>query len=268
MGDKTTIEWVKNPDGSRGATWNPITGCSKVSPGCDHCFAERLALGRHRRFYPKGFGEIQLRHDRLDTPLRWQKPKMIFTCSMSDLFHPRVPFDFIRQVFATMEETPRHTYQVLSKRPGRMAYFARVGLEGIWPPNVWAGTSVESARYLPRLDVLARVPAPVRFVSAEPLLSALDLRPWLLPQRGYRPFLDEPPVLSWVICGTESGPGRRPMEPDWARSLRDQCLAASVPFFLKQMEIDGKVRSMPLLDGVEHKEMPKEVYNSPLQGRS
>ena len=331
MGEHSAIGWTN-------ATWSPVMGCTKVSPGCDHCYAERLALGRHRRFYPNGFGEIRLREDRLDTPTHWREGRRIFVCSQSDLFHPRVPFDFIRQVFATMEATPRHTYQVLTKRPGRMAHFARVDLEGIWPQNVEAGTSVESAHYLPRLDVLARVPAPVRFVSAEPLLGPLDLAHIpLMPalRKNMRRYLQwrgdgagnvddqlnamysqpaergdpapfynalsgewfdgwdsgkELPVIQWVIAGGESGPGARPLHPDWVRAIRDQCKEAGVPFFFKQWgewagaaaglgpmpynklqihvfpatetrpEYDvyrvGRKAAGALLDGVEHKEMP------------
>jgi protein gp37 len=187
-----------------------------------------------------------------------KKPQRIFVCSMGDLFHPRVPWEFIAQVFAVMMRCSQHEFQVLTKRPGRMAHFANVfwpnqgrglGLDPMyecgWPSNVWAGTSVESAKYLHRLDVLARVPAKVRFVSLEPLLGHVDLE--------MDHWLD---VLHWVILGSESGPNRRPIDEDWVRSIRDQCNAAGVPFFYKQVYRNGRRITMPLLDGKEYKEWP------------
>lgn len=247
MGDKSLIEWTD-------ATWNPVTGCTKVSPGCDNCYAERLALGRHRRFYPQGFVHVELRPDRLGVPLSWRQGRKIFPCAQSDLFHPRVPFDFIAQVFNVMAMAKHHTFQVLTKRPGRMAYFAsevwNVHYAYLWPSNVWAGTSVEQEwdgrrHLIARLDALARVPAPVRFVSCEPLLGLVDLTPWLEPRcrlcgglepqniDGLPPCEMELP-LNWVVAGGESGPRARPMHPDWVRSIRDQCQAAGIPFFFKQ----------------------------------
>ena len=257
---KTKIEWVRGDDGSPGYTWNPVTG-----------YAETMSL----------------RPERLDEPLRVRKPSMFFTCSMGDLFHELVPWEFIVRVFDVMAATPQHTYQVLTKRPGRMAYLAKrwpqiaqeVGLSWAWPPNVWAGTSVESSKYLPRLDVLARVPAKVRFVSAEPLLGPLDLTPWLEDdQRAFDRFSalfwtrrvmadPHPGLLQWVIAGGESGPGYRKPEIAWFTDLRDQCVAAGVPFFLKQM---GGLRpgGPALLDGREWREMPeaKPVETAPATG--
>ena len=242
MGERSTIEWTD-------ATWNPVTGCTKVSPGCDNCYAERIT-----KRWGRDFSEMVLHPERLEQPIHWKKPRMIFTCSMSDLFHPRVTAQYLRHVFNSMLAADRHTYQVLTKRPGRMAWFADL-LESDsawWPDNVWAGTSVESQKYAPRLDVLARVPAKVRFLSAEPLLGPLDLTPWLKPEgvtvhgnpgletRGALAKLTAKAYqkvygLQWVIVGGESGPGARPMNPDWARSIVVQCKEAGVPVFVKQM---------------------------------
>ncbi len=240
----TKIEWTQGPDGSPGKVWNPVTGCTKVSPGCDNCYAETVT----NRFHGGHFEVVRLHSNRLDEPLHWKKPRMIFTCSMGDLFHSAVPWDFIFKVFEVMRKCPQHTFQILTKRPGRMAYFAD-WIEGSiidWPSNVWAGTSVESAKYLPRLDVLARVPAKVRFVSVEPLLGPVDLKPWLqCLECGHPKWSHQDDLrtiipghyfngLSWVIVGGESGPKARPAHPDWIRQIRDDCQAAGVPFFLKQ----------------------------------
>lgn len=241
MGDNSAIEWTD-------ATWNPLVGCEHAGPGCDNCYAARLMLrGLHdthrgmsvRR--PDGTvrftGEIRLRPDMLDQPLRWRKPRRIFVNSLSDLFHRDVPVEYIARVFAVMAATPHHTYQVLTKRPQRMAevlgerssllslrgdgpahflplmvrHMARLGVEAdAWPlPNVWLGTSIENDRYAFRADHLRRAPAAVRFISAEPLLGPL-------------PSLDLTGI-DWLIVGGESGPGARPMHPDWVRDLRDRC---------------------------------------------
>ena len=211
-------------------------------------------------------GVLSCHEDLLDQPLRWKKPKTIFVCSMSDLFHDKVPWDFIAKVFNVMAATPWHTYQLVTKRPGRMAYFAEhvwpkqggywepvewtspsrarvmANWPGTaWPSNVWAGTSVESQKYAPRLDVLARVPAPVRFVSAEPLLEYLDLRPYFFKCSGScTPTTDDPIcackglAINWVIVGAESGPKRRPMKVSWVQAIRDHCQATGVALFVKQ----------------------------------
>ena len=234
VADKTRLEWTD-------ATWNPVTGCTKVSPGCDHCYAETFT----NRFKRHPFTEVTLHPDRMTQPFAWKTPRMIFTCSMGDLFHSAVPWTFILAVFCTMAETERHTYQVLTTRPGRMAYFAEHIWSKVapWPANVWAGTSVESQKYAPRLDVLARVPAQVRFVSYEPALGPVDLYPFLNwcrlcldPRDGHddKGWGHYCRALDWVIAGGESGPGARPAHPDWIRSARDQCQAAGVPFFFKQ----------------------------------
>ena len=273
---KTKIEWSE-------VTWNPVTGCSKVSPGCDHCYAETMS--RRLSNNPKyalatkadgtWSGVVSCHPEALEEPLRWKRPRRIFVCSMSDLFHSDIPWDFIVKVFDVMAATPWHTYQVLTKRPGRMAYFAehiwpkqggywepvewtspsraRVMDKWpgtAWPSNVWAGTSVETQRYAPRLELLARIPARVRFVSAEPLLGPLDLRDWLpgwcgagsthvphSPAWAERYDIDWSPVnpVDWVIVGGESGPGARPMDLVWARDLVEQCRVAGVACFVKQL---------------------------------
>ena len=217
----SSIEWTDE-------TWNPVTGCTRVSPGCDHCYMHQL-YPRLRAMrvpgYPGPSDQVTLVPDRLAQPRRWRRPRRIFVCSMSDLHHRAVPDDYLAAVYDAMVGAPQHTYQVLTKRPGRLvAWWQQHGQRryGRWPPWVWVGTSVETQRYAPRLTVLGRVPALVRFVSAEPLLGPLDLRPWLGP-------------VQWVIAGGESGPRARPLQRDWLRTLRDHCVAAHVPFFLKQL---------------------------------
>jgi len=205
------IEWTE-------ATWNPITGCTRVSPGCAHCyaltFAERFR-GVPGHPYENGF-DLQLRPERLNQPLEWKKPKVIFVNSMSDLFHEDVPEDYIAQVFDVMKRADWHTFQVLTKRSQRLAEIApRLD----WPDNVWMGVSVENQRWTPRIDDLRLVPAAVRFLSCEPLLGPLDL---------------DLRNIHWVIVGGESGHRARRMKPEWALSIRDQCKKADVPFFFKQ----------------------------------
>lgn len=212
MAGLSTIEWTE-------LTWNPVTGCTKVSEGCRHCYAERMArrlqaMGNGR--YARGF-EVMLHHDLIDLPRRWRQPRLVFVNSMSDLFHEAVPFEFIGRVFATMVACPQHTFQVLTKRSARLADLAH---RLPWPPNVWMGVSVEDSRAIQRIHNLATVPARVRFLSCEPLLGPLASIP-----------LAE---IEWVIVGGESGPGARPMQASWADSIRRQCDRAGVPFFFKQ----------------------------------
>jgi protein gp37 len=227
MGTGSSIEWTQ-------ATWNPVTGCSKISPGCQHCYAERMsrrlrAMGQAR--YANGFA-VTLHPDALELPLRWRRPQMIFVNSMGDLFHEEVPDDFVRAVFAVMERAGQHVFQVLTKRAERLGSLA----EALpWPPNVWVGVTVETADYVDRIRHLQAVPAAVRFVSLEPLLGPITH----LPVSG----------LDWVIVGGESGPGARPMHVGWARSLRDQCEAAEVPFFFKQWGGVRRTSAGRLLDG-------------------
>ncbi|SII86197.1 bacteriophage protein gp37 [Mycobacteroides abscessus subsp. abscessus] len=256
MGDKTGIEWTD-------ATWNPVTGCDKVSPGCDHCYAETFAerwRGTEGHYFANGF-DVQLRPDKLDLPLRWTKPRKVFVNSMSDLFHDKVPDDYIAEVFAVMAcsfcwDRPTHTFQLLTKRHARMrsllssdefrARVARIAAgmseDGdnvhdaiyyhYWPlPNVWLGVSAEDQKRADlRIPALLDTPAAVRFVSAEPLLGPINLH--TDPIEAGSPFWGS--QLDWVIVGGESGHEDRPMHVDWVRSLRDQCLAASVPFLFKQ----------------------------------
>ncbi|HXT31400.1 MAG TPA: phage Gp37/Gp68 family protein [Vicinamibacterales bacterium] len=234
MAQTSSIEWTE-------ATWNPVTGCDKISPGCKHCYAERLALrlkamGQER--YRNGF-KVTLQRAALDAPLHWRKPRVIFVNSMSDLFHVKVPDDYIRECFDVMKRATQHTFQVLTKRPERAAALA-ASLP--WPRNVWLGASVETAAYYPRIEHLRRVPAAVRFLSLEPLLGPLDK----LPLEG----------IHWAIVGGESGPGARPMDRKWVRSIRAQCRRAEVPFFFKQWGGVQKSKTGRELDGRTWDEMP------------
>lgn len=214
MGSVSTIEWTD-------ASWNPVTGCTEVSTGCDHCYARTFAerwRGVPGHVYEQGF-DLKLWPDRLDLPRRWKKPRRIFVNSMSDLFHKDVPDEFISKVFWTMIDVDHHTYQVLTKRPKRMARFFANQSKPL-PAHIWVGTSIENDNYTWRADYLRKVLAMVRFVSAEPLLSAL-------------PSLDLT-GLHWLIAGGESGQGARPADPGWFKDLRDRCQAAGVAFFFKQ----------------------------------
>lgn len=262
----SSIEWTD-------ATWNPVRGCTKVSPGCKHCYAETFAerfRGVSGHPYEQGF-DPRFVPDQLDAPLRWRKPRRVFVNSMSDLFHEAFTNEQIAAVYGVMAACQRHTFQILTKRASRRAqWFAwyegssgagaspyaanleacdRIGHAigqgtNVWPlPNVWEGVSVEDRKYgIPRIDALRDTPAAVRFLSCEPLLEdlgALDLS-----------------GIDWVIAGAESGNGARPMNEDWVRSLRDQCAAAGVRFFYKQ-KLDGRKKvSLPMLDGVQHAEWP------------
>lgn len=212
MSDRSGIEWTD-------ATWNPASGCTKVSPGCQHCYAERFAerfRGVPGHPYEQGF-DLKLWPDRLSLPLQWRKPRRIFVNSMSDLFHKDIPDDFIRQVFDVMVRADWHVFQILTKRSSRLA---ALGPSLPWPPHIWIGVSIETDRYATRADDLRAVPAAVRFVSAEPLLGPL-------------PNLNLDGI-HWLITGGESGPHHRPCDPDWVRDLRDRCVAAGVAFFHKQ----------------------------------
>ncbi len=266
---KTSIEWTDE-------TWNPVTGCTKVSPGCAHCYAERLfprAYGKDRKFT-----DIQLHPERLSKPLHWRKPRLVFVNSMSDLFHEDVPVRFIDKIFAVMGLAPKHTFQVLTKRPDRMrayccdpASFGRVmalsaelidkidgvsqriehrddGLPGFQLPNVWLGVSVEDQKRVDkRIPPLLETPAAVRFVSAEPLLGPVD-------------FGEAMDQIDWVIVGGESGPGARPMDPGWVRFIHEQCLTtgAGIPFFFKQWGGRTPKANGNTLDGHQYQKYPVE----------
>ena len=219
----TKIEWAEE-------TWNPVTGCTKVSPGCKHCYAETLAERfRGTKAFPNGF-DLTLKPERLEQPQRWKKPRRIFVNSMSDLFHEGIDDQYIILTYEIMRSTTRHKYLVLTKRAERMREMLTTGLGVYMHPNIWHGVSVETQDYaLRRIPDLCDVPSPIRFLSCEPLLGPLDLTPWL----------DE---LQWVIVGGESGRSKRPIDLDWDREIRDQCAAAGVPFFMKQVD---KVQPIP-----------------------
>lgn len=234
MATQSNIEWTE-------MTWNPVTGCTKLSQGCKRCYAERMAkrlkaMGSDR--YRNGF-EVTLHPDLLDAPRRWRQPRVVFVNSMSDLFHEDVPLAYIQRVFATMKECARHTFQVLTKRSERLAELAQ---ELSWPANVWIGVSVEDMRVQHRISDLQRVPAAVRFLSLEPLIGPLDA----LPLQG----------IHWVIVGGESGPGARAMRQEWVDSIFRQCRAAGVPFFFKQWGGVRKDLTGRELNGQTYDEMP------------
>ena len=240
----STIEWTE-------LTWNPTTGCDRTSPGCDHCYAMTLAKrlkAMHQPKYQKdgnshtsgpGFG-LTVHPDVLKLPYTWRSPKTVFVNSMSDLFHDDVPIDFIQQVFRVMEDTPQHTYQVLTKRSHRLA---RVAPLLSWPENVWMGVSVESQKYSFRVRHLLEVPAAIRFLSVEPLLESVELELF---------------GIDWVIVGGESGADARPINPDWVRSIRDQCLESQTAFFFKQWGGRTPKQNGRELDGRTWNEYPKK----------
>lgn len=242
MSQGSTIEWTD-------ATWNPVTGCTKVSAGCKNCYAERMsrrlqAMGVPQ--YAQGF-RLALHPEMLELPLRWRRPRRVFVNSMSDLFHRDVPQEFIARVFEVMNQCPQHSFQILTKRPEiAAARAARLR----WTSNIWVGTSVENALVLHRVESLQRVPANVRFLSLEPLLGPLPR----LPLAG----------IHWVIVGGESGPGARIVKVEWVRQIREQCVSHGTPFFFKQWGGTNKKKTGRLLDGRVWDEMP--VVRSPGEG--
>jgi len=248
----TTIEWTRNQDGTQGRTWNLVTGCDRISDGCQNCYAltmaKRLkAMGSARyqadgdpRTSGPGFA-VTLHPDLIDAPRRWRSTT-VFVNSMSDLFHAKVPLEFIQQAFQVMAETPQHRYQILTKRARRLRMLAdRLP----WPSNAWMGVSVEDEKNLHRVDELRQVPAAVRFLSCEPLLGPLPS----LNLEG----------ISWVIAGAESGRGARPMNEQWVRDIKNRCVERGVPFFYKQDAINGKKLPLPELDGQVWAQMPSAV---------
>lgn len=234
MAQGSKIEWTEG-------TWNPVTGCTKVSPGCKNCYAERMSVRLRAMGVPqyRDAFKLMLHPEVLDLPRRWKKPRTVFVNSMSDLFHEHIPLDFIQRVFAVMVQASQHQYQLLTKRPEiALKYANNLG----WPENVWLGTSVETADYLWRVRVLQRIPAKLRFLSVEPLLGPIRR----LPLRN----------IHWVIVGGESGPGARPMKEDWAAEIRDRCIRYGVPFFFKQWGGVNKKRTGRLLQERTWDEMP------------
>lgn len=239
MGDKSAIEWTE-------ATWNPVTGCSKISPGCLNCYAERMSLRLQRMGQPNyrdGFA-VRTHEHMLGLPLKWKQPRTVFVNSMSDLFHDDVPDEFIRRVFAVMKRAHWHTFQVLTKRSRRLCLLAP---ELEWPSNVWMGVSVENAKEMRRIDELRAVTGPaVKFLSCEPLLTPL-------------PDIDLEGI-DWVIVGGESGPGARPIQQPWVAAIRDACETADVPFFFKQWGGTRKKKTGRELDGIEWLQRPEIVH--------
>jgi protein gp37 len=234
VGERSEIEWTH-------ATWNPVRGCTKISPGCKHCYAERFSerfRGTPGHPFEQGF-DLRLVPSALELPLRWREGRLIFVNSMSDLFHQDVPTEFIERVFGIMADSPQHQFQVLTKRPDRLVEFTA---HRAVPSNVWLGVSVESMAYRWRIERLRQVEAPVRFLSVEPLLAPVGI----LDLQG----------ISWVIVGGESGPHARPMAPEWVRDVRTQCIEAGIPFFFKQWGGKQKHRTGRVLDGRTWDEMP------------
>jgi protein gp37 len=234
MAARSGIEWTES-------TWNPITGCDKISPGCKHCYAERMALrlkAMGHRNYTNGF-DLALHEHVLEQPLLWKKPQIIFVNSMSDLFHEDVPLSFIHKIFNVMRQASWHQFQILTKRSRRLQ---ELDSEIDWPDNVWMGVSVENSQYTYRIDHLRMTSAKIRFLSLEPLLGPLlnlDLS-----------------EIDWVIVGGESGPGARSMAEEWVINIRDQCLVSNVPFFFKQWGGTRKKKTGRVLQGRTWDEMP------------
>lgn len=237
MAETSAIEWTD-------ATWNPVRGCTKVSPGCKHCYAMTFAerwRGIPDHPYEDGF-DLRLVPEKLEEPLSWARPRRIFVNSMSDLFHEKIPYSYIRSVFRVMERAHWHTFQILTKRGERLAELAPTLP---WPENVWQGVSVETERYLYRVDLLRTVPAIVRFLSLEPLLGPL-------------PSLDLTDI-HWVIVGGESGHKHRPIKADWVRQIRGRCMKERVPFFFKQWGGRTPTAGGRELDGREWNQMPQGI---------
>lgn len=230
----SSIEWTDR-------SWNPVTGCTEVSPGCDHCYARTFAerwRGTRGHPYEQGF-DLKLWPERLEAPLKWKRPSKIFVNSMSDLFHKDVPDEFIFRAFEVMNRADWHIFQILTKRPSRAAL---MGYKLPWSENIWLGTSIESNDYVWRADKIRNIPVGIRFVSAEPLLGPIpDLN-----LKG----------ISWLIAGAESGHGARQMNEDWVRGLRDKCLESGIAFFYKQNAVRGKKQPLPYLDGQQWIEYP------------
>ncbi|MGI8735448.1 MAG: DUF5131 family protein [Pyrinomonadaceae bacterium] len=234
MARRSSIEWTE-------ATWNPLSGCTKISPGCKNCYAERMALrlqAMGQRNYVNGF-RLALHEDALELPLRWKRPQTIFVNSMSDIFHADVPLEFIARAFHVMQCAHWHRFQVLTKRAERLE---ELSAQLVWPDNIWMGVSVESEAYTFRIDHLRKTGASIKFLSLEPLLGSLD-----------HLCLDG---IDWVIVGGESGPNARPMQQEWVQSIRNQCVGAKIPFFFKQWGGVRKKKSGRILDGQTWDQVP------------
>lgn len=234
MSSQSKIEWTES-------TWNPVTGCTKISPGCDNCYAERMAKrlkAMGQRNYANGF-EVTLHEHMLGAPLSWKKPQMVFVNSMSDLFHKKVPVEYIKKVFKVMRFADNHRFQVLTKRAARLG---KIAPSLPWPENVWMGVTIESANFVNRADCLRHTPAHVKFLSLEPLLGPI-------PELNLI-------GIDWVIVGGESGPKSRPMEKEWVLEIKEQCEKVRVPFFFKQWGGTNKKKAGRLLDGQLYDEMP------------
>ena len=237
MAINSSIEWT-------GSTWNPVTGCTKISPGCKNCYAERIAkrlFAMGQANYVNGF-KLTIHEHALKLPLKWKKPQTIFVNSMSDLFHKDVPEEFILKVFNVMNNAPWHTFQILTKRAERLA---KVSDRLVWGKNIWMGVSVENADYIYRIDNLRKTKAKVKFISFEPLINKIEM----VNLQG----------VDWVIVGGESGPKARHMSTEWVTNLRDQCLVQKVPFFFKQWGGVNKKKAGRLLNGRTWDEMPQVV---------
>lgn len=235
MAQNSKIEWTES-------TWNPVTGCTKISMGCSNCYAERMALrlmAAGSPNYANGF-RVTVHPHLLEIPLRWKHPRVIFVNSMSDLFHKDIPFDFVVRIFDVMCRAAGHQFQVLTKRSERLLHLAS---KLTWPQNLWMGVTVEASDYLCRIDHLRQIPAAVKFISFEPLLGPI-------------PKLDLVGI-DWVIVGGESGPGARPMKPRWAIEIRDRCLTAGTAFFFKQWGGINKKRNGRMLEGRKYNQMPE-----------
>ena len=270
---KTKIEWTEY-------SWNPVSGCTPISEGCQNCYARRMAKRlRGRCGYPADEPfKVTLHPEKLAEPLKWRKPRKIFACSMGDLFHESVPESWILAVYTAMEKCPQHTFLILTKRIHRAAEVLNKFTGRSWPlPNVWLGVTAENQqRADERIPILLEIPAAVRFVSVEPMLGPIRLqRDWLMcpggAEYGHGMSLtrvhaggccDRHPRIHWVICGSESGPNHRKTKIEWIRDLREQCISANVPFFLKQMEINGRMVKMPELDGKIWAQFPEVQYAS------
>jgi len=245
MSENSKIEWTE-------ATWNPVTGCTKISMGCENCYAERMAIRLQAKGSPNyinGFN-VTLHQHIIDLPKKWKKPRVIFVNSMSDLFHEKVPIDYMQNIFRTMNECQNHIFQILTKRAERLEELSPLLS---WTNNIWMGVTIEHKDYLHRMDLLRETGAKVKFISFEPLLSSM-------------PELDLKKI-DWVIVGGESGPKARPMDQEWAIDIRNQCISKQTPFFFKQWGGVNKKKSGRLLEGKEWNETPNHKPVSPIESQ-